>query len=601
VKGRKIFTIALIMTMISAAKAQEPSAAKKAGTQPQAAAASVTGSGTTGQLSKWLGVDGASTHTLGDSIIFEDKFGKVGIGTRTPLSKLTIVGMVETTLGGYKFPDGTVQTTAGVAPNQVVKSLNGLMGNLTLQAGANITITPSSNTLTITASGLLSGVSHDATLTGNGTSASPLGLQLPLSLVAPPGAAGLNVTGGSGAALLAPTSVVAQGNFNSSSNTGGAGVNATGGNPGGPGVNATGGAGGVGVNATGGGSGVGVNATGGSGCTAIGPFAPTCEGVRATGGSHGSAGLTAMGFSSSGNGVVAQGGTRSVGVFATGGNDPDTFAGGDGVNGFGGKSNGGVGGAGVTGTGGNSGAFGTIGRGGAGGSFNGGSGGSVGGIGVVVHGGAGVGQLNSPGGPGLVVTAGGNGPMTPLPLRALAGHFMGGDVNIDGGVIRALQKLFHIDHPLDPENKFLNHVSIESSEVLNFYSGNVTTDGNGDAIVTLPDWFEALNKDCRYQLTVIGTFAQAIVAEKIKGNRFTIKTNASNVEVSWQVTGVRSDPATRKHPLVVEEAKSETERGHYLSPEAYDQPEEKGLNWAHYPQLMQQIKEAREKIKREKN
>jgi trimeric autotransporter adhesin len=377
------------------------------------------------------------------------------------------------------------------------------------------------------------------------------------------------------------------------SSTGGAGVNATGGNPGGPGVNATGGSGGVGVNATGGAGSVGVNATGGSGC-GIGPSAPTCEGVRATGGSSGSPGLAATGFSSGGNGVVAQGGNNSDGVVATGGATGPTGTGGGGVLARGGRSTDlGTGGVGIRGEGGNS----VNGNGGVGGGFVGGSGGNNGGTGVFAAGGSAT-NSGGKGGVGLLVRPGNS--FTGVD-RPLAGHFIDGDVNIDGGVIRALQKLFHIDHPLDPENKYLNHVSVESSEVLNIYSGNVTTDASGDAIITLPDWFEALNKDCRYQLTVIGTFAQAIVAEKLKDNRFAIKTNASNVEVSWQVTGVRSDPATRKRPLVVEEAKSEIERGHYLSPGAYDQPEEKGINWAQYPQLMQQLKEAREKSKREKN
>ena len=44
----------------------------------------------------------------------------------------------------------------------------------------------------------------------------------------------------------------------------------------------------------------------------------------------------------------------------------------------------------------------------------------------------------------------------------------------------------------------------------------------------LPEWFEALNTDFRYQLTVIGQFAQAIVARKIENNQFQIRTNTSN-------------------------------------------------------------------------
>ena len=50
--------------------------------------------------------------------------------------------------------------------------------------------------------------------------------------------------------------------------------------------------------------------------------------------------------------------------------------------------------------------------------------------------------------------------------------------------------------------------------MMNIYNGNVITDANGEAVVALPEWFEALNRDFRYQLTVIGQFAQAIVAEK---------------------------------------------------------------------------------------
>jgi len=39
--------------------------------------------------------------------------GNIGIGTSTPGSKLTVAGLVESSTGGFKFPDGTIQTTAG--------------------------------------------------------------------------------------------------------------------------------------------------------------------------------------------------------------------------------------------------------------------------------------------------------------------------------------------------------------------------------------------------------------------------------------------------------------------------------------------------------
>jgi hypothetical protein len=167
------------------------------------------------------------------------------------------------------------------------------------------------------------------------------------------------------------------------------------------------------------------------------------------------------------------------------------------------------------------------------------------------------------------------------------------EVNGNFSVTGGGTKNFKIDHPLDPENKYLYHAAIESSEVLNIYSGNATTDGNGDALVTLPDWFEAVNRDYRYQLTVVGTFAQAIVADEVKNNQFKIKTNAAGVKVSWQVTGIRSDAAIRNRPFKVEEDKLQSERGYYLAPEAYGQSEERGIEWARNPQMMQQLKRQR--------
>jgi hypothetical protein len=109
------------------------------------------------------------------------------------------------------------------------------------------------------------------------------------------------------------------------------------------------------------------------------------------------------------------------------------------------------------------------------------------------------------------------------------------------------------------------------------------TDGRGYAIVTLPDWFDALNRDFRYQLTAIGQFAQAIVAEKIRDNCFVIRTDRPTVEVSWQVTGIRQDPYANLHRIQVEEDKSAEERGKYLHPDAYGQPEEKGIAYRNRP------------------
>jgi hypothetical protein len=102
---------------------------------------------------------------------------------------------------------------------------------------------------------------------------------------------------------------------------------------------------------------------------------------------------------------------------------------------------------------------------------------------------------------------------------------------------------------------------------------------NGNATVQLPDWFEALNKDFRYQLTVIGSFAQAIISEEIQNNQFSIKTDRPNIKVSWLVTGIRQDPYDNANRIPVEEMKAETERGKYLYPEAYGMPTTMGVKY----------------------
>lgn len=145
-----------------------------------------------------------------------------------------------------------------------------------------------------------------------------------------------------------------------------------------------------------------------------------------------------------------------------------------------------------------------------------------------------------------------------------AGFFFG-NVNISGSIAKG-SGTFKIDHPLDPENKYLYHSFVESPDMMNIYNGNTTTDANGNAVVELPSYFEALNKDFRYQLTVIGTFAQAIVGEKLSGNKFTIRTSVPNVEVSWQVTGIRKDAYANAHRVVPEVAKEAENRGKYLYP-----------------------------------
>ncbi len=133
---------------------------------------------------------------------------------------------------------------------------------------------------------------------------------------------------------------------------------------------------------------------------------------------------------------------------------------------------------------------------------------------------------------------------------------------------------FKIDHPLDPLNKFLYHSFVESPDMKNIYDGVVTTDERGYATVELPDWFEALNRDFRYQVTVLDeedgeTFVQAKVVKGVSSNRFTLRTSSPNARVSWQLTGIRKDAWAEANRIPVEQDKPEGQRGKYLYPEAY--------------------------------
>ena len=447
------------------------------------------------------------------------------------VSPEALAAMVETTLGGRKFPDGTAQnasavksplftvahdatlagdgtaasplgistggvntihladnavtrstiagaavTGAKIANGSVVRSLNGLSDNVNIVAGANLTITPNGNTLIVAASNPVTNVVHDGTLSGNGSTSSPLHAisiqqQVPLFLT--------GVDNPFGVAF--PVIQTIGGPF-------GAGLAALGGQNGGVGVVGNGGPGGD--------------------------------------GGHFSGGLHNGPFGSGGNGVFLEG---SEG-------DGDGHRGGNGL---------------ITT---------------AGGGFNGAASGN-----------------------GLVALDAGsiNGVR-----QGKAGEFLG-NVTISGNLAKGGGS-FKIDHPLDPENKYLYHSFVESPDMMNIYNGNITTDGNGEATVTLPDWFEALNQDFRYQLTVIGTFAQAIVAQKIKGNSFVVKTNAPNVEVSWQVTGIRHDAYANKNRIPVEEQKPEDERGLLLHPDAFNQPQEKGVQFVKLAPQIERAKAARE-------
>jgi hypothetical protein len=151
-------------------------------------------------------------------------------------------------------------------------------------------------------------------------------------------------------------------------------------------------------------------------------------------------------------------------------------------------------------------------------------------------------------------------------------------------------KSFQIDHPLTPETHFLNHFCTEAPEPMNAYSGNVVTDARGYATIQLPDYFDSINRDFRYQLTVIDDsddFVLAKVVREIQNNQFTIRTSAPRVKVSWEVKAVRNDRYVQAYRYKTIQEKEDEIKGRYLHPELFGMPKEHGI---HYRPDMERVR-----------
>lgn len=140
-------------------------------------------------------------------------------------------------------------------------------------------------------------------------------------------------------------------------------------------------------------------------------------------------------------------------------------------------------------------------------------------------------------------------------------------------------KDFAIDHPEDPENKILRHFSMESNEVLNVYRGNATFDANGNAVVTLPSYFDDINIDFSYSLTAVGAPGPNMyVSKEIAGNTFEIAGGQPGAKVSWSVYAKRNDEYVKQNPsnTINEVEKPDARKGKYLMPQLYGANPEDG-------------------------
>ena len=101
--------------------------------------------------------------TNGSERLRIDSAGNVGIGTAAPGQRLSVFGTIESTSGGFKFPNGTVQTTAlGSASDLSSGTLPDARFPATLPASSGVNLT------TLSASNLASGTVATARL-GSGT------------------------------------------------------------------------------------------------------------------------------------------------------------------------------------------------------------------------------------------------------------------------------------------------------------------------------------------------------------------------------------------------------------------------------------------------
>jgi hypothetical protein len=166
-------------------------------------------------------------------------------------------------------------------------------------------------------------------------------------------------------------------------------------------------------------------------------------------------------------------------------------------------------------------------------------------------------------------------------VDAYGNGYFAGNLKVTGNLSKGSGS-FKIDDPLDPANKTLSHSFVESPDMMNIYNGVAQLDAKGQAWVELPSYFEALNRDFRYQLTAMGTPGPNLyIAQEISSDRFKIEGGKPGAKVSWQVTGVRQDAYANAHRVPVEEDKSASERGYYLHPDAFGQPPSKGIETAH--------------------
>jgi hypothetical protein len=467
----------------------------------------LTGTGTANYIPVWT-----STTALGSSKLYETAAGAVGLGTTTPSAKLEAIATSATGTALLGSETSTTGANFGVSGSTASATGTGVQGVATATSGVNVGV------IGVSASTSGAGVIGQATASAGtdygvyGTTVSPSGISVYGLATTGIGTAGVS-SGSTGYGVYGvntATSGNAFGTYGSSASPAGYAV--------------------YGVNIATTGPAYGVYGTNAS-TAGVGTLGAATAASGSTYGVYGSvvspSGIGVNGAAISGTGVA--GTTTSSTAYGVYGGNAGTTGNAYGVYGTTASTAGiGVRGVASATSGANYGVYGT----------------------TVSPSGVGVEATSTAGGTALVATATGGGS---------AGQF-NGNVKITGnlavsGTVSKGGGSFRIDHPLDPEHKYLYHSFVESPDMMNIYNGVVTLSRHGDAVVKLPDWFDALNRDFRYQLTCIGGFAPVYIAGEVSGNQFKIGGGRPGMKVSWQVTGIRKDAFANEHRIPVEENK----------------------------------------------
>ena len=111
---------------------------------------------------------------------------------------------------------------------------------------------------------------------------------------------------------------------------------------------------------------------------------------------------------------------------------------------------------------------------------------------------------------------------------------------------------FKIDHPLDPENKYLYHSFVESPDMMNVYNGNVVLDerrrgrrsscrsGSRRSTATSATSSRCIGGGSRGSCTIAAGDRRQPLHDRRRAGRAS--------KVSWQVTGIRQDAFAERQP-----------------------------------------------------